>query len=344
MDLALRLRSTFDTMDKLEQYRGHFLNWYKTRDLEPLPPRYVSAVDSGNLAGCLLALERGCLAVPRAPVLRWQRLQGLLDTVDVLARIVDGIERRPAEGEAGPETPAVSLRDHLSHIRQRVLAARDAPDVWVSLLPWLGEDCRQELDRLLMALVASESLTLDAATLRDLRLWSKQVRYQLISLRPELDLLLPWLSPLSQPPALFALPETDPAIKDAWQAVREALPATPPLDEVAGVCKAGQARLAQLQSLLNQAPHAAGGTMTANPLVQEARAWCERLADELGAARMIAEGLVIGYQELGAQAEAYFQAMDFGFLFDPQRQVFHIGYNVSAGKLDSNHYDLLASE
>ena len=36
--------------------------------------------------------------------------------------------------------------------------------------------------------------------------------------------------------------------------------------------------------------------------------------------------------------------MDFGFLFDPQRQLFHIGYNVTAEKLDSNYYDLLASE
>ena len=36
--------------------------------------------------------------------------------------------------------------------------------------------------------------------------------------------------------------------------------------------------------------------------------------------------------------------MDFGFLFDPQRQLFHIGYNVTAEKLDNNYYDLLASE
>ena len=36
--------------------------------------------------------------------------------------------------------------------------------------------------------------------------------------------------------------------------------------------------------------------------------------------------------------------MDFGFLCDPQRQLFHIGYNVTAEKLDGNYYDLLASE
>ncbi|MEE8392072.1 MAG: glucoamylase family protein, partial [Anaerolineae bacterium] len=46
----------------------------------------------------------------------------------------------------------------------------------------------------------------------------------------------------------------------------------------------------------------------------------------------------------GEQAETLFQAMDFKFLFDPHRQVFHIGYNVEAEALDGNYYDLLASE
>jgi len=40
----------------------------------------------------------------------------------------------------------------------------------------------------------------------------------------------------------------------------------------------------------------------------------------------------------------FVRAMDFGFLYDAHRQVFHIGYGVSAGRLDHNYYDLLASE
>jgi cyclic beta-1,2-glucan synthetase len=49
-DYVLRLRFTFDTLARLERYRGHFLNWIDTHTLAPLPPRYVSTVDSGNLA------------------------------------------------------------------------------------------------------------------------------------------------------------------------------------------------------------------------------------------------------------------------------------------------------
>ena len=43
-------------MNGLEQFRGHFYNWYDTHDLRPLEPKYISSVDSGNLAGHLIVL------------------------------------------------------------------------------------------------------------------------------------------------------------------------------------------------------------------------------------------------------------------------------------------------
>ena len=61
LSVVLRLRNTFETLDRMERHRGHFYNWYDTRDLTPLSPRYVSTVDSGNLAACLLAVKQGCL-------------------------------------------------------------------------------------------------------------------------------------------------------------------------------------------------------------------------------------------------------------------------------------------
>ena len=54
-----RTKRTFETMEKLRRYRGHLFNWYDTRTLEVLHPLYVSTVDSGNLAGHLLALMLG---------------------------------------------------------------------------------------------------------------------------------------------------------------------------------------------------------------------------------------------------------------------------------------------
>ena len=96
-DLSARLRATFESMEQLENYRGHFLNWYDTRTLEPLPPRYVSTVDSGNLVACLRTLGQGCQTLLHQPVLRWQSWEGLLDTLSLFDEVARDL---PAEAVA----------------------------------------------------------------------------------------------------------------------------------------------------------------------------------------------------------------------------------------------------
>ncbi len=80
-----RLEATFATMSRLQQYRGHFYNWYDTRDLRPLDPRYVSSVDSGNLAAHLIALANACREWIDAPTPGRSSCIGIKDAV-LLAR------------------------------------------------------------------------------------------------------------------------------------------------------------------------------------------------------------------------------------------------------------------
>src|SRR6202012_3277320 len=61
-EAAERLPATLATMGRLARFRGHFFNWYDTTDLRPLDPPYISTVDSGNLAGHLIALAGACAA------------------------------------------------------------------------------------------------------------------------------------------------------------------------------------------------------------------------------------------------------------------------------------------
>jgi cyclic beta-1,2-glucan synthetase len=90
--LVLRLDGTLTTLEGLERYHGHFLNWYDTTTLAPLPPRYVSTVDSGNLAGALMALNQGLLALIThpPPATRWR--SGLADTADLAAVLSSSAE------------------------------------------------------------------------------------------------------------------------------------------------------------------------------------------------------------------------------------------------------------
>lgn len=83
-ELIVRLTNTIQTLDKLERYEGHLLNWYSTHTLSPLSPRYVSTVDSGNLLASLWTLEQAIYEHLTTPILPTSPLEGLRDTLDIL--------------------------------------------------------------------------------------------------------------------------------------------------------------------------------------------------------------------------------------------------------------------
>lgn len=93
--LIRRTRDTFQSMDKLERYRGHFFNWYDTQSLKTLNPRYISSVDSGNLAGHLLTLRQGFYALPSKKIVDTSLFHGLRDTLaNIMAVISKGEKNR----------------------------------------------------------------------------------------------------------------------------------------------------------------------------------------------------------------------------------------------------------
>ena len=58
-ELVERIEATLTTLEGLERFEGHLFNWYDSQTLAPLTPRYISSVDSGNLAAALLTLPSG---------------------------------------------------------------------------------------------------------------------------------------------------------------------------------------------------------------------------------------------------------------------------------------------
>ena len=89
-----RLGATLQVMEGLARFRGHFFNWYDTQDRRPLDPAYISSVDSGNLAGHLIALANALDEWGRYPLTDGQRLAGIADGLDLAraesARLNDG--------------------------------------------------------------------------------------------------------------------------------------------------------------------------------------------------------------------------------------------------------------
>jgi cyclic beta-1,2-glucan synthetase len=162
-DVIERTANTLRTMESMPRHRGHFYNWYDTESLLPLPPLYVSTVDSGNLAGHLLTLRQGLLGLIDAPLLAPTTWQGLQDTFEVL---------QEAHGDNADPAFGVALQ-----------AARDT-------LPMPVERASQILmDLTALAQALSEGL-IDSTT--DAPYWTRKLLGQCHAAQLELA----WLGPL----------------------------------------------------------------------------------------------------------------------------------------------------
>lgn len=83
-DCIIRVGATLQTTLQLELFEGHLYNWYDTQTLKPLPPRYVSSVDSGNLLACLWTLEQALEELMNVPLLPLDMFKGIQDTLAIL--------------------------------------------------------------------------------------------------------------------------------------------------------------------------------------------------------------------------------------------------------------------
>ncbi len=95
--LVERIRNTLNSMENMERYNNHFYNWYDTETLQPLHPKYISTVDSGNLGGHLLVLRQGLLAMPNQKIISPKIFEGLRDTYRLLSDAVVACQIRLPE-------------------------------------------------------------------------------------------------------------------------------------------------------------------------------------------------------------------------------------------------------
>lgn len=319
--LVSRLRSTFESLEQLERHRGHFLNWYDTHTLEPLPPRYVSTVDSGNLAATLRILAQACRQIPAAPVLRWQRWEGVADTFALLDDFVRQLEA------SNKVQAAAELRQLARELRRRILQVRDEPDAWLPALEYVTGAGWQRLEQMLTRLVEENAASLSMAALSGLRIAADRISNQLFTYERFIATLLPGLTFFGQRPPLFGTAAPSAAWHAPYQALAAALPREQTLAAMPANCATARAALTHLQSVLTLEavlPEADASQ------IEAARRWCLTFDEKLAAAQRIAQELLADLQQIDDLAGQYFRAMDFAFLFEPQRQVFHIGYNVSA--------------
>ncbi|MCO4090335.1 MAG: cellobiose phosphorylase [Sphingorhabdus sp.] len=307
-ELTVRIREMLDTLDRLEHWRGHILNWYDTGSLAPLEPRYVSTVDSGNLAVSLATLACGCAEIAKRPAFEPERWTGLSDCLALIGQSV-----------AAAQLPGSShLITKIAQMRLEIQANAHRPDLWPGLLNSCEVKIRDTGHELKLLLDTKHAAP--PGTLRDLRIWTERTGHHLRTMKRDMTMIMPWLD-------LFA--KAPPECRELASKFAALLDPTLPLNACG-----------QLSTAVEELRQKAEPKLSTDAARQWLAALMSRVRRGLAYWRRLERRLDL----IARRATAAADGMDFTPLFDPNERLFHIGYDLSADRLDQHHYDLLASE
>ena len=310
--LSRSLQRIFDSMAKMPRYRGHFLNWYDTRTLCPMTPQYVSSVDSGNLGASLCTVRQGCLSLLEQPVFGPSILAGLRDHA---LRLRD-------------ELPYAARTHTLMGLIASLLRQLECQPTDLFFWEAVLTDARDLVQRIREAMVTTHAhlrRQSEQAKSDELRYWECLLSERINSAVSELYRLAPWLEPAFEP-------ELRVNMRDA--SLAELFAAIGPVTE-----------LKELPATYDRICELARNRMASSaPLYPGLRAVLEQLLERILRARASTLDLIHDFENVAELSSAYFEDMDFRFLFDAHRKVLRIGYNVDAAQADEPSYDLLASE
>ena len=310
-DFSVRARNTLNTVGRMTKYRGHILNWFDTQTLDPLEPRYVSTVDSGNLAVSLVTLKQGCLELTGSPVIGPDNLRGLEVVLDLLCTALRDV--------SGRNLAALDRTERA--IRSEISTACASPLRWKAAFAAMDKRHWHDLEILaLEAIEKSPDLSSDQAT--DITTWLERFRHDLHAIARDIDLFMPWLTVIAECP--------DAALPAAHQIAEQLHPK--------GAWVGDEVSSAAFTSALDQwqAAHSETRDVT--------RTWLQQLHHSISAGFAQQETMRGALRKLAAKADQLAFGMDFAFLYDASARLFWIGYNQSLGKMDNSHYDLLATE
>ena len=299
--------NNLQSLQKLDQLNGHFYNWYDTETLQPLPPRYVSTVDSGNLAACLLTLHEGLVELQRVPLLEAEQRQGIVDSLDL---IIGACEALPADAPRELQQWSRQLQTAAEELAVALPASLAEPAAW------------QQATRLIEQFLATLPETPARLAMNDIaRPLVRKVQIvcnRLLGLANDFTTLFAWqpiLAEVSQ--------------RTEWRVIGQHLAAARSLQEIAALPAGVTDELRALSKANGDVANCERLTALRQAIMNSAAA-AQELLTRISALATLTEQMALG--------------MDFRFLFNPQRRLFSIGFNVEEGRLDRSHYDMLCSE
>ncbi|MGH9703807.1 MAG: GH36-type glycosyl hydrolase domain-containing protein [Candidatus Acidiferrales bacterium] len=323
LETADRLEVTLATIRNMEKYRGHLYNWYDTRDLRPLEPKYISSVDSGNLAGHLLALANGCRELVRTPTFGAPLLEGMEDSLRLLREAHAGITEKR-------RTQTVTRKQLGNAIDALSAALHPIP---VAVADWV-ERFYELRTRAQTVSDIAQTFVLERGDSGDpdLRYWAEAVRACVESHFRDLEILIPWTRLSATDIALMARRPLEEVPE--WAAIEPYFRFIPSLEDAPDRFAAVLRDLGALRSRLVQ------NSVVSKETIER----IDRLSKAFQQSETAAASLIRRLTAATQACEHLFNEMDFSFLFDESRELFSIGFRLNDSKLDESYYDMLASE
>ncbi len=324
LDTVQRLEATLRTMNTLERFRGHFYNWYGTRDLSPLGPKYISSVDSGNLAGHLIVLANACRETIGDPVTAPNWASGIQDAVSLTREYAEALS------DEKPEQAAILRRlgGILDAISALLLRTSTTPAGVARQLSELALHADQLAES---ARALAKERTDDVSA--ELTTWAEAVGATIRSHQRDLDQLMPWARLLASEGVRVAATTVDGVGQtEEWSEIG--------FGKVPTLADLPDRSEAAIHALWVHRAQLTTQTDDATPALARADALVETLERSARTARLLDRRIAV----LSELAQAMSNAMEFDFLLDPTRQLLSLGYRVEEGTLDASCYDLLASE
>ena len=283
-----KLQQITQSMNRLDRYEGHFLNWYDTKTCQTMKPLYVSTVDSGNLIGHLRVVKVAIMDFLTGPLLQQNIGTGLNDTALFIFEILDKSEHKFNNSQFD-----IFVRD----IKKLISQFTDNPRENKILLNKMIEQI-QNFPYFGQKDIESDTL-----------FWSNALQNQATGFVNEIDLFFPWIGEINY--------NYNPEIVQ---------------------------NLSKIESSNSINEYLKNLQLFSDLLFSQ-----KQFSNEDNLRLLVSNSLEkvrsrVALIEALNQICGEFCTANFRFLYDANRKLFSIGYNVDEHRLDNNYYDLLASE
>ncbi|MFA5271195.1 MAG: glucoamylase family protein, partial [Candidatus Omnitrophota bacterium] len=314
-----RTEKTFDSLNLMKKFRGHFYNWYNTQTLEPLMPLYVSSVDSGNLAGHLLVLRSGLSELTGHKIVSPKIIDGLLDTLQILSQSVTEFDKKH-------KSPiSVSLKgifDRIEHFQSKL---SDSP-------MYLSESCA--LLRQLLTDISRIIFIANQQYLETVKKWAVAFERQCYDFLEDMYFIAPWIQLSPEVPGMWETGDEKKGERLVF--LREALRSLDEIPALGEVARLEQELIPLINDIIKD-------MVLEDAEANKAKEWLVKLGEAIKDAGSRSSERISAIDAIIVRCNEV-SDIEYEFLYDKAAHLLSIGYNVSEHKVDRGCYDLLASE